>query len=59
MIRRLARKRVKFIPGRNEGQSLLLFALMLPLLVIFLGFVVDGAHAFVDYPHLQNAADAS
>jgi hypothetical protein len=58
MIERLAKKRVKLFPGR-EGQSLLLFALMLPLILLFVAFVVDGAHAFVDYRHLQNAADAS
>src|SRR5215471_15628173 len=50
-------KRVR--AGRREGQSLLLFALLLPVLVVFVAFVVDGAHAFVDYRHLQNAADAS
>src|SRR5262249_16616088 len=46
-------------PGRRDGQSLLLFAIMLPVLVVFAAFVVDGAPAFVDYRHLQNAADAS
>jgi hypothetical protein len=59
MIKRLGSKRVRLIPGRNEGQSLLLFAIMLPLILLFVAFVVDGAHAFVDYRHLQNAADAS
>ena len=44
---------------RRDGQSLVLFAVVLPMLIIFLAFVVDGAHAFVDYRHLQNAADAS
>jgi len=59
MLRRLSRKRVRLIPGRYEGQSLLLVAVLLPLLLIFLAFVVDGAHAFVDYRHAQNAADAA
>jgi Putative Flp pilus-assembly TadE/G-like len=36
------------IPGRNDGQSLVLFAIMIPVLLVFAAFVVDGAHAFVD-----------
>jgi len=47
-VSRLLRKRVTLRPGVGEGQSLVLFAIMLPVRVIFLGFVVDGAHAFVD-----------
>jgi hypothetical protein len=58
MIKKLARKRVRLFPGR-EGQSLVLMALLIPVLLVFAAFVVDGAHAFVDYRHLQNAADAS
>jgi hypothetical protein len=58
MIKKLARKRVRLFPGR-EGQSLILMALLIPVLLVFAAFVVDGAHAFVDYRHLQNAADAS
>jgi Flp pilus assembly protein TadG len=48
MIKRLAKKRVRVIPGRNEGQSLVLFAIMIPVFIVFAAFVVDGAHAFVD-----------
>jgi hypothetical protein len=58
MKKKLANKRAS-VRGRNDGQSLLLFAVTLPLLLILLAFVVDGAHAFVDYRQLQNAADAS
>jgi hypothetical protein len=58
MMKRLVTRRVKLFPGR-EGQSLLLVAILIPVLIIFAAFVVDGAHAFVDYRHLQNAADAS
>jgi hypothetical protein len=59
MIRKLARKRIKLIPGRNEGQSMVLVAICVPVIFVVLAFAVDGAHAFVDYRHLQNAADAS
>jgi hypothetical protein len=58
VIKRLLTKRVKVFPGR-EGQSLVMMAILIPVLIIFAAFVVDGAHAFVDYRHLQNAADAS
>jgi hypothetical protein len=44
---------------RSRGQSLVLLAVLLPVLLIFVAFVVDGAHAFVDYRHDQNAADAA
>jgi Flp pilus assembly protein TadG len=33
---------------RSRGQSLVLLAFLLPVLLIFVAFVVDGAHAFVD-----------
>jgi hypothetical protein len=58
-MNRLAKKRIRVFPGRNEGQSLLLIALLLPVILIFAAFAVDGAHAFADYRHLQNTADAS
>jgi len=47
-VSRLLRKRVKLRPGVGEGQLLVLFAIMLPVLMVFVAFVVDGAHAFVD-----------
>jgi Putative Flp pilus-assembly TadE/G-like len=43
---------------RRDGQSLVVFAVAVPVLLIFLAFVVDAAHAFVDYRHLQNTADS-
>ena len=43
----------------KSGQSLVLFAITLPLMLLFVAFVVDAAHAFVDQRHLQNAADAA
>ena len=54
MIRRLFRG-----VRRREGQSLIMLAIALPLMLLFVGFVVDASHAFVDYRHLQNAADAA
>jgi Putative Flp pilus-assembly TadE/G-like len=44
---------------RRDGQSLILVAIAVPLMVLFLAFVVDTAHAFVDQRHLQNTADAA
>ena len=44
---------------RREGQSLVLFAILMPTLLVFAAFGIDGAHAFVDYRHLQNTADAT
>ena len=46
-MRRPRKKRFKLWPGRNGGQSLVLFAIVLPVLIVFVAFVVDGAHAFV------------
>ena len=50
------------LQGRHDGksgQSLVLFAICLPLMLLFVAFVVDAGHAFVDQRHLQNAADAA
>jgi Flp pilus assembly protein TadG len=48
VIKRLSNRHIRLIRGRSEGQTLLLFAVMLPLIIVVLAFVVDGAHAFVD-----------
>ena len=54
MIRRF------FTRLRNrDGQALILSAIVFPLVLLFLAFVVDTAHAFVDQKHLQNTADAA
>ena len=54
MIRRF------FARLRNrDGQALIVAAIVFPLVLLFLAFVVDVAHAFVDQRHLQNAADAA
>ena len=54
MIRRF------FTRLRNrDGQALILCAIIFPLVLLFLAFVVDTAHAFVDQRHLQNTADAA
>ena len=54
MIRRF------FTRIRNrDGQALVLCAIVFPLVLLFLAFVVDTAHAFVDQRHLQNTADAA
>ena len=44
---------------RSRGQTFVIFAILLPLLLLFLAFVVDAGKAFVDQRHLQNAADAA
>ena len=43
----------------RDGQALVLCAIVFPLVLLFLAFVVDTAHAFVDQRHLQNTADAA
>jgi hypothetical protein len=52
-------KRTRLHPRDKKGQSLVLFALLFPLMLLFAAFAIDAAHAFVDYRHLQNTADAS
>jgi putative Flp pilus-assembly TadE/G-like protein len=45
---------------RSElGQSLLVILLALPIMLGFMGLVVDGAHAFGEKRRTQNAADAA
>jgi len=43
----------------NSGQSLVLFALALPVLFSMCALVLDGTNVMVDKRQLQNAADAS
>ncbi len=38
---------------------IILMAIAIPVMLLFLAFVVDAAHAFVDQRHLQNTADAA
>jgi hypothetical protein len=44
---------------REDGQTLPLLAIFLPLFLICLALVVDGSLAFVKHQSLQNAADAA
>ena len=44
---------------RGDGQALILMAAAFPMVLVFLAFAVDAAHAFVDQKHLQNTADAA
>jgi hypothetical protein len=43
----------------RDGQALIVAAIVFPLVLLFLAFVVDVAHAFVNQKHLQNTADAA
>jgi hypothetical protein len=47
-MKRLSRGRLGRVPGREDGKSLFLLALLLPVLLLFLAFAVDGAHVFAD-----------
>jgi Flp pilus assembly protein TadG len=47
-MKRFLHKRVRLHPGDKHGQSLILFALLLPLMLLFAAFAIDAAHAFVD-----------
>jgi Flp pilus assembly protein TadG len=44
---------------RQDGQTLILIALALPMLFAVVALVIDGAHLFVQRRSVQNAADAS
>jgi Putative Flp pilus-assembly TadE/G-like len=44
--------------GREDGQSLILLVLTLPVLLAVAAFVVDGAKLFVQHQSAQNTADA-
>jgi hypothetical protein len=43
----------------ERGQSLILFALLLPVLSGFAGLMLDAAHAFAEQRVVQNAADSA
>lgn len=45
--------------GRERGQILAMYALLLPVLLCFGALVVDVGHAFVLKRHLQKSADAA
>jgi Putative Flp pilus-assembly TadE/G-like len=45
--------------GRDRGQVMVLYALLLPVLLGFGALVVDVGHAFVLKRHLQKSADAA
>ena len=44
---------------REDGQALLMIAAAMVLVLGLAAFVIDAGHAYVDYQHLQNTADAS
>jgi hypothetical protein len=54
-MRALARRKL----GSEQGQSLVMFVIFLPVLFAFLAFVVDTGHAFTEKRRVQNAADAA
>jgi hypothetical protein len=54
-MRMLARRKL----GSEQGQSLVMFTIFLPVLALFFSFVVDGGHMFLEKRSVQNSADAS
>ena len=46
-------------PFGQRGQSFLLFALMLPIILILIGFIIDIGRMYSGKARLQNAADAA
>ena len=47
------------LPFNQRGQSFLLFALMLPIILILIGFIIDIGRMYSGRARLQNAADAA
>ncbi len=49
------------MPKRNKqkGTIVILFAIMLPFLLAFVGFALDFGNAYANKAHMQNAADAA
>ena len=45
--------------SREAGQQMVLVSLMLPILLVFVGLVVDVGNVFVHRRMAQNAADAA
>jgi len=52
-------RELKHRAGRDAGAVLVLFALVLPLALLFCGFVIDVANWFEHKRHLQTQADAA
>lgn len=54
---------IKAIPSKNDsrqsGQTLIFFALLIPLMFIFAGAVIDLGWYYMNVSRLQNAADAA
>lgn len=44
---------------RTDGQALILFALVLPVLIAITGLVIDAGHLYFERRHLQSIADAA
>ena len=51
--------RKRKLTGDDRGQVLLLFALLLPLLILFVGFGIDFGFAYYTKAELSKAADAA
>ena len=49
----------KFKHWRKEGQAIVLFALILPLIIVFAATIINVGNLYLHYTKLQNAADAS
>ncbi len=47
------------LTGDDSGQVLLLFALLLPLLILFIGFGIDFGFAYFTKAEISKAADAA
>ncbi|MBK8051544.1 MAG: pilus assembly protein [Anaerolineales bacterium] len=45
--------------GREEGQQIILVSLMLPILLVFVGLVIDVGNLYFHRRTAQNAADAA
>lgn len=58
-MRRLAIARSLTARWRADGQALILFALVLPVLVAISGLVIDAGHLYFERRHLQSIADAA
>ena len=44
---------------KRRGQALVLYALLIPLLFLFVGMGIDLGWYFINVSRLQNAADAA
>ena len=50
---------MKFRKIKQRGQALVLYALMIPLLILFVGVGIDLGWYYLNVSRLQNAADAA